>query len=146
MSEEQGIADGDYLWRWVTTENPQMMRYDSVTNEQLGPSSAAFKPHEDGTSVYVRRILDDYDVGPAGISDNPQNSVWELEAKKIREQELDVIPDAWPQGIPNPNHPRNAAHALIVGWDDLSRKQVDKKAKALARLASCVFHPPKRSH
>ncbi|WP_416963390.1 hypothetical protein [Streptomyces sp. Agncl-13] len=144
MDGEQEIPDGDLLWRWVSTENPRMMRYDSVTNEVLGPSSAAFKPHDDGTSVYIRRILDECGVGPTGISDDPQNSVWELETKSIRDQELDVVPDAWPQDIPSPEHPRNAGHALIVGWEMLGRKQIDKKAQALSRAASCVYHPAER--
>ncbi|GGO47560.1 hypothetical protein [Streptomyces lasiicapitis] len=145
MSEEQEIPGGDLLWRRVNIKQPCMMRYDSVTQEELGPSSAAFKPHDDGTSVYVRRILDECEVGLAEVSENSHDSIWELESKSVRDQDLDVISDAWPQDVPDPGHLRNAAHALIVGWEGLGRKQVDKKAKALARLASCVHHPEKRT-
>ncbi|WP_141689522.1 hypothetical protein [Streptomyces sp. DI166] len=141
MSEEQEILDGDLLWRRVNTKVPSMIRRDSVTQEELGPSSAAFKPHDDGTSVYVRRILDEHRVEPTGLSEDPHDSIWELEVKGVRDQDLDVVPDPWPPDVPEPEHPRHAAHALIVGWQGLSQNQIGKKAKELARQASCVHHP-----
>ncbi|MFI6282095.1 hypothetical protein [Streptomyces sp. NPDC050988] len=143
MSGEQEILDGDLLLRRVNVKQPNMMRRDSDTDEELGPSSAAFKPHKDGTSVYVRRILDERCVEPAGVSENPHDSIWELEAKTVRDQELEVVPDPWPPGVPDSEHARHAAHALIVGWQGLSQKQVGRKARDLARLASCVHHPEK---
>ncbi|WP_406353180.1 hypothetical protein [Streptomyces sp. NBC_00658] len=144
MSGEQEILDGDLLLRRVNVKLPNMMRRDSLTHEELGPSSAAFKPHDNGTSVYVRSILDDHRVELTGVSENPHDSIWELEAKSVRDQELEVIPDPWPSDVPEPEHPRNAAHALIVGWRGLSQNQVSKKAGVLARQASCVYQPVKQ--
>jgi hypothetical protein len=50
---------------------------------------------------------------------------------------LDVRDDPWPQDIPESQHPRNAAHALIVGWAGLSKKI--ERQRALTRLPSLEF-------
>lgn len=42
----------------------------------------------------------------------------------------------WPTGIPDEDHPRNAAHALIKGRDGLSTSERRKRQRALAELPS----------
>jgi len=52
---------------------------------------------------------------------------------------LGAQPDPWPSDIPDPEHPRNAAHALIVGWEGLTKSARKERQRALASLPSLRF-------
>jgi hypothetical protein len=46
-----------------------------------------------------------------------------------------VRDDPWPQGIQDEYHPRNAAHALIVGWNEISKSARKKYQRYLTTKA-----------
>ncbi|WP_329334162.1 hypothetical protein OG866_12215 [Streptomyces sp. NBC_00663] len=142
MHEEQDVPGEESLWRRVSVTNPHMMRRDTVTEEER-PTSAAFKPkpHEDGTSVYVRGLLHEMDLDAAAVIVKSDDSVWEVTVKDIQDVNLDVRLDLWPQDIENAEHLRNGAHALIVGWDGWTKGQISSAARALAKVAVCVYRP-----
>jgi len=119
-----------------------MIRTDLATGERR-PSSGSFKPDEDGVSVYRESKLKEVGLQPAAIIKKPWNLVVGLLVGDVRAiSPLGVRDDPWPAGIEEPDHPRNAAHALIVGWDELSTGQRMKRQQALAKSPSMTFIYP----
>jgi hypothetical protein len=54
----------------------------------------------------------------------------------VRSIKLGVRDDAWPPDVAQPEHPRNGAHALVIGWEGLTRGQRGRRARELTRLPS----------
>jgi len=107
------------------------------------PSSAVFKlsREEVGLSVYREVILARHGLDATALLKKPLSGVVALNVSDVRSEELDVVNDAWPAETDDPDHLRNAAHALITGLLDLSRSQRQKKADRLAKLADIVIDP-----
>jgi hypothetical protein len=57
---------------------------------------------------------------------------------------LGVVLDLYPQDVPDPEHPRYAAHALITGVLELGKKPKSRAQRGLAAYAArrCVYMPP----
>lgn len=73
----------------------------------------------------------------------PQNLVVNLAVGDIRSLvPLDVRDDPWPQDVPEPQHPRNGAHALIVGWAGLTKSQRKEPQHSLVIARSLRFVYP----
>jgi hypothetical protein len=118
-----------------------MVAVDQATGERR-PTSGAFKPDDDGVSVYQQSVLRAHGLGPADLVRSSLNLVVEVLAGDLRTIDLDVRPDPWPGDTDDPGHPRNAAHALIVGMERLGKKARLNKQRALVRLASIRFAYP----
>ncbi|MDA8281348.1 MAG: hypothetical protein M0Z63_13195 [Actinomycetota bacterium] len=141
-SDDPAIADDDRLYRRLSDNGPNMIAVDVLTGA-LRPSSGAFKPDDDGVSVYRESLLQRDSLTPADVVRAPQNLVVALRVGAVRSiRPLGVRDDPWPAGIPDEDHPRNAAHALIKGWDGLTTSERRRRQKALAELPSLEFIYP----
>lgn len=141
MFEQTGKGDDDFsissdevVFRRVKSQ-PSMLVRDSITGS-IRPSSGAFRPDDDGISVYREQSLRAVALGPPDLRITPDDLVFGLEVGDARALALDVRDDPWPTGIADEVHPRNAAHALIVGFETLSRGQRKRKQDGLVRAPS----------
>jgi hypothetical protein len=56
----------------------------------------------------------------------------------VRSLSLDVCDDAWPAGVPDPDHPKHAAHALITGLYELGSSAQLRRRKAHWLSITCL--------
>jgi hypothetical protein len=108
---------------------------DSVKQE-IRPSTGAFRPDEDGISVYRDAPLRAAGLGPSDLTTALDDLVFGLAVREVRSLDLDVRDDPCPPGIPDAEHPRNGAHALIVGFESLSTSARKSKQTGLVRAPS----------
>jgi hypothetical protein len=136
------VTDSDVVFRRLSDTGPNMIAVDELTGTRR-PTSGAFAPDEDGVSVYVEAVLAARDLTAKDIVRAAQNVVASIEVREIRALDLDIKPDPWPPDSDDPDHPRNAAHALIVGLELLGAKQRRRRQRELALLNSltCVYPP-----
>lgn len=140
--DDPSIPDNDRLLRRLSDSGPNMVAVDTVTHDRR-PTSGAFKPDEDGVSVYRESVLSTSGLGAADVVRAPMNLVVSLEVADARAiTPLGVRNDPWPSDIPEPDHPRNAAHALIVGWDGLSTGERRRRQQKLTKAPSLRFIYP----
>lgn len=59
----------------------------------------------------------------------------------VRAEGLGVAPDPWPAETDDPDHLRNAAHALVVGWGSLSKGQRKLTQYALIKKCKVLIDP-----
>lgn len=138
------VPDDDAVLRRLSDSRPAMVFVDPLTGDQR-PTSGAFavKPHEDGVSVYREQLLTASGLGVPDVVVAPSNLVVRLTVADVRAvTPLDVQNDLWPTDVPDPGHPRNGAHALIVGWDGLGRNPRRAAQRALAEAPSLSFIYP----
>ena len=139
--DDSTIADDEVLYRRIAHYGlGDLVAVDAITGHRR-PSSGAFKSDDDGISVYLNGILSEAGLGPHDLVRAPQNAVVALRATAPRQLSLGVVRDAWPTGTDDDDHPRNAAHALIVGFLGLSGKERRRTQKALAQLCTWVIDP-----
>ena len=131
------VADDESIYRRIAGR-PSMVTVDTVTGEER-PSSGAFLPDEEGVSVYRVTILEELGLTWRDVVKTQLNRNVELDVHEVRAlPPLEVEPDPWPQEIDEPDHARNAAHALITGWAELPWNQRTRLARKLAQAASFV--------
>lgn len=139
--DDPGISDNESVYRRLSDNSPSMIAVDLKTQERR-PTSGAFMPDADGVSVYRKSILESAHLTAADLKRAPQNLVVSLGVDEIRTvARLGVRDDAWPVDTDDPSHPRNGAHALIVGWQGLGKNQRRERQRTLARLPSLRFVP-----
>jgi hypothetical protein len=116
-----------------------MISVDLETGERF-PTSGAFKPDDDGVSVFREGLLAAAELGAAEIVKGPQNLVVRLPVAAVREIcPLDVADDPWPADVPDPSNPCYVGHALIVGWEGLGKKKRLSRQRQLARHPDLAF-------
>jgi len=137
VGDDPAIPNDEALYRRLSRENPDQYAVDQETGKRW-PTSAAFmpKPQEDGLSVYRRMKLEAAGLGASAVATRPEHIVFGMETGDVRAIKLGVRDDAWPPGIPDEEHPRNGAHALIVGWGGMTRGEIKRRARELAKLPS----------
>jgi len=139
FDDDPAIPNRESVYRRLSNTGPSMLVLDLQT-QQRRPSSGAFKPDIDGVSVYRKSKLESAALTSADLVRLPQNVVISLGVEEIRTlAKLGVRDDPWPADSDDPNHPRNGAHALIVGWHGLSKSQRLERQQVLARLPSLTF-------
>lgn len=111
---------------------------DKLTGERR-PSSAAFEPDEDGLSVYREAILIRSGLSAGDLTRSPDDPVVGFTAGDVRGVGLDVLADPWPKDVPDLDHPKHGAHALITGLNGLGSKQQLRLRRALAKVPSMKF-------
>ncbi len=136
--DDPAIPDSDTLYRRLSDAGPSMVAVDLETGERR-PTSGAFKPDEDGVSVYRRGLLDAAGLGPDDVVRNPWNLVVSVDVGDIRSIRLGACDDPWPADIDEPEHARNAAHALITGLERLAKNERRRRQKDLVLLPSITF-------
>jgi hypothetical protein len=143
LVQGKSLNDSDAVIRRVPAQ-PSMMTKDRKTGVRR-PSSGAFMPDDDGISVYSvwalgKCRLDDA-VARKKDSDSlatvPVSQVRGLRVPQNSQAELDVVGDPWPtHDDPADEHPRDAAHSLITGLGDLSRKAQRAFQQELAKVCA----------
>jgi len=78
-------------------------------------------------------------LGPDDVIKDPWNLVVSVEVGDVRSIGLGVRDDPLAVDIDEPEHPRNAAHALIVGLERLGRNERRGRQKAPVALPSVTF-------
>lgn len=137
--DDPAVPDGESIYRRLSDSGPSMIAIDLKTQERR-PTSGAFKPDGDGVSVYRKSKLDAAGFTANDLVRAPHNVVVGLSVGEVRTlAQLGVRDDAWPRDVADHAHPRNGAHALIVGWSGLSKSQRLERQKALTRLPSLQF-------
>lgn len=132
------------MLRRLSDNSPAMVYVDPLTGAQR-PSTGAFalKRGEDGVSVYGEQLLTAAGLGVRDVVVAPSNLVVRLTVGDVRAAPpLDVRNDLWPTDVPDPRHPRNGAHALIVGWDGLGKNPRKAAQRALVEAPSLSFIYP----
>lgn len=143
-SAETVVPDDDAVVRRLSDSSPAMLYIDPLTGDRR-PTTGAFAPRrgEDGVSVYREQLLSEAGLSVADIVTAPTNLVVRLTVADVRAvPPLDVRDDRWPQDVPDPGHPRNGAHALIVGWDGLGKSTRRAVQLALVNARSLRFIYP----
>lgn len=84
-------------------------------------------------------LLDAAGLGPDDVVRNPWNLVVSVDVGDIRSIRLGARDDPWPADIDEPEHPRNAAHALITGLERLGKNGRRRRQKDLVLLPSITF-------
>jgi hypothetical protein len=115
-----------------------MVAFDPVTNEWR-PSSGAFKPDEDGVSVYRRSLLEEAGLSGRDVQIKPENLVAGVVVGDVRSLALGVVNDPWPPDVPEPDHPRNGAHSLVTGLGSLGKGERIRRQREIVKLPSIRF-------
>lgn len=136
--DDPAIPDGEILYRRLPNGTPDMVSVDQLTGARR-PSTAAFKPDADGISVYRHAVLTHGGLGPNALVRSPLNLVVAIDVGDVRSIGLGVHDDPWPRDIPEEDHPRNAAHALITGFTGLSQRARRDRQRQLVTLPSLRF-------
>lgn len=136
--DDPAIPDSEVLYRRLSDGGPNMVVVDLETGTRR-PSSGAFKPDQDGISVYRHQLLAGAGLGPNALVRDPLNLVVAVDVGEVRSIDLGVRDDPWPTGIPEQEHPRNAAHALITGFEGLGQGARKRRQQALVTLPSIRF-------
>ena len=141
---DSDIRDEEILYRRLSYDTGDWVVRAAVTHERVRPASGAFTPDADGVSVYRDSRLHALvpSLGPSDLVVAAENVVVGFAAGDVRSIKLDVRDDPWPQDVRDREHPRNAAHALIIGWNGLGSNERRRRQKLLAELPSMRFvHP-----
>lgn len=141
---ETTVPGDDAILRRLSDNSPAMVYVDPLTGEPR-PTTGAFAPKrgEDGVSVYREQLLTSAGLGVGDVVVAPTNLVVRLTVADVRAvPPLDVRDDLWPTDVPDPRHPRNGAHALIVGWDGLGKNPRKAAQRALVEAPSLSFIYP----
>jgi hypothetical protein len=131
------ISNEEIIYR-LLFPNADWISVDKITGERR-PSSAAFKPDEDGVSVYREAILTAERLGPSDLTRTAIDPVVAFTAADVRGVGLDLLADPWPQDVPDPKHRKHAAHALISGLNALGPKPQLAVRRKLAKAPSMKF-------
>jgi hypothetical protein len=132
---EAEVGNDEVLYRMLF---PTWVSIDKITGLRR-PSSAAFKPDEDGISVYREEILIRDGLNASDLTRNADDPVVSFTVADVRSLSLDVREDAWPADVPDPEHPKHAAHALISGLNELGSSAQLRKRQELAKVQSMKF-------
>lgn len=134
-ADDPAVADDEALLRRIPDlGSDDFFPVDRATGERR-LSSGAFEPDDDGVSVYRSVILAHHSLGPADLVRDPLHAVAEVSAGRVRAVQLGVAADPQPPSPTDSHHAVGAAHALIVGFGELSKSQRKRRQRDLARAA-----------
>jgi hypothetical protein len=139
--DDPTISDAELLYRRLSDSGPNMIAVDLLTGEQR-PSTGAFKPDPDGISVYRDSAMKEEGISVADLVTRPGNLIVSLSVGDVRSIWLGVRDDKWPADVPDPEHPRNAAHALIIGAETLGKHEQKRRLRELVAVPSLTFVYP----
>ena len=100
-------------------------------------ASRSIKPDEDGVSVFRESVLHRRELSAEVLADRSLGQlIARIRVGTVREGDMGVRDDPWPPDVPDPSHPKWEAHALIVGFEDLPKKDRLRKQRLLASQAT----------
>jgi hypothetical protein len=140
--DDPSIPGDEVLYRRLSYDNGDWVVRNLITGERVRPASGAFKPDEDGVSVFRKSILlqsHPTPLGPESVAISAENVIVGFSVDDVRALDLGVRDDAWPEDVLDPKHPRYAAHALIVGLEALGKNARIKRQQKLAESQSMSF-------
>lgn len=139
LQDDPSIPNEEVLYRRISSDSPNLIATDAVTGEKR-PSSGSFKPDKDGLSVYRKTILQESKLELEDITTSTSNIIVSIKVADVRNlPPLGVVNDPCPQGIKDEGHPRNKAHALIVGWQGLTPRERKQRQRELTRQVTFVY-------
>lgn len=142
VANDATIDNQDLLLRRVYDAGATtFVAVDQLSHKRM-PTSASFRVQDDegGLSLYLESVLLAAGLDATAVVSAPMNAVAALSAEAIRTAGLGVVRDPFPDDVPDPDHPRHAAHALAVGWAG-GRKARHRISQELARAAELVVDP-----
>jgi hypothetical protein len=136
--DQLDIPDEEVLYRRLSDDSPNMVTIDRTTG--LGrPSSGAFKPDDDGVSVFRESVLRRHHLSADVVADRSIGQlIATIRVGQVRQESLGVRDDSWPPEVPDPSHPKWEAHALIVGFEGLSKNERIRKQRQLGRVSKVI--------
>jgi hypothetical protein len=140
------LSADDFLNDQLLRRIPSLTNDDFyAVNTETGErnlTSACFKIRSDetGLSIFSGTIIERLGLGYADVCRKPLNAVAAIPGSEPPRHGLRTEPDPWPDDAPEPDHPRNAAHAVINGIADLAKPARNQIARDLAKVAVLV-HP-----
>jgi hypothetical protein len=136
--DDPNIPDEEVLYRRLSYDGGAWVTRDPITGDALRPSSGGFDPDTDGVSVFRRTLLlgQDPPLGPGDVALRSGDILESIAVADVRSLHLGVRDDLWPKDVPDPDHPRYGAHALITGLDDLGRNARTRCQRRLATAPS----------
>ncbi len=139
---EDPVGSDEPLLRRIPHFNDRVfVCVDDCTGEaRLSSGNFALEEGEDGVSVYRTHVLETLELEPRCLIRDPLNGVAELPATAVTDAWLDVKPAPYPDDTGEPEHPRDGAHALILGLAELGRKPRRRVQRALAMASTIVIH------
>lgn len=142
VANDATIDNQDLLLRRVYDAGATTFVVIDQLSRRRTPTSASFRVQddEDGLSLYLESVLVAAGLDATAVVSAPMNAVAALPAQAIRSVGLGVVRDPFPDDVPDPAHPRHAAHALAVGWAG-GRKARHRLSQQLARAAKLVVDP-----
>jgi hypothetical protein len=133
--DQLDIPNEEVLYRRLSDDSPNMVAVDKATGQRR-PSSGAFKPDDDGVSVFRASVLGRQSLSVEVVADRTQGQlVVSITVERVRQADMGVRDDPWPPGVPDPAHPKWEAHALIIGLEELPKKERIRKQRLLASQA-----------
>jgi hypothetical protein len=131
------------LRRIPSLENEQFYAVNTATGERYFSSSCfKLRPDETGLSIFSETIIKRLELTYADVCRKPHNAVASLPGSEPPRRGLRTEPDPWPEDAPEPEHPRNAAHAVINGIDALTKPDQRQLARDFAKIAKLVHPAP----
>lgn len=129
------------LRRIPSLEDEQFYAVNTETGERHF-SSACFKLRSDetGLSIFSETIMERLELTYLDLCRKPYNAVAAIPGSEPPKRGLRTEPDPWPEDAPEPEHLRNAAHAVINGIDALAKSAQKQLARDFAKIARLV-HP-----
>ncbi len=139
--DDPSIPDDEILYRRLSFDGGDWVLRDRISGERVRPVSGGFDPDTDGVSVFRRDILLKLEppLGPADVALRPDDIVVGFTVADVRQLRLGVRDDPWPKDVLDPEHPRYAAHALVVGLERLGRNARTKRQRKLTTVPSMEF-------
>jgi hypothetical protein len=134
--DQLNIPDEEVIHRRLSDDSPNMVTIDKATGSRR-PSSGAFKPDEDGVSVFRESLLRERGLSAEVIADRSLGQlIASIKVGQVRQGEMGVRDDPWPPNVPDPTHFKWESHALIVGFKGLSKTERIRKQRLLASQAT----------
>lgn len=108
-ADDPSIGDDEIVYRRIpNVAQSAFIVVDEGTGKRR-PTTAIFRPDEDGVSVYCDSILRQYKLDEKSLIRDPLNGVLSLTVGDVRAEDLGVASDAWPRG--NGKFDKRAAQA-----------------------------------
>lgn len=132
--DDPSIPGDEVLYRRLSFDGGAWV----TPREPVRPSSGGFDPDTDGVSVFRRALLlhQNPPLGPSDVALRPGDILVSFTVADVRALQLGVRDDPWPKDVPDPDHPRYVAHALITGLEGLGRNPRARLQKRLATVGS----------
>lgn len=134
--DDPSIEAQELIYRHIARRGDTNMLTQDESTGQFRARSGAFVWDDDGCSCYLDSILSQHSLGPSDVKRAPDQVVIAVTAQAVRDVQFGITRDAWPPDAGE--HPRQAAHALIINYIPLSKKKRSRANSDLAKRAQIL--------